>query len=788
MINRIKHVLSGRTLKFFLSMFVGIVLIIVVAEYDGRRLGVIEMLEMQSYDWRLSRASPYKNKDIVIVDIDRESLREIGNWPWLRDKFILLSDRLFKKYRARIIAYTMPFPDASDTAVRVLDDVIIRLGSGGTLPTDYREDASSSSIVNNTQPENAALQTLMSMRSSYDYDRAFSKILENEPAVFGYFFSDLRRVQGALPQPVKFFYIGQSQQSQVSRAALAMLSKQWPVRHGYIGNLPVLIKAAKGAAGHMEIIKDDDGIVRRVPLFIRHAGRYYDSLPMAIVRRLQGVLSSIAIGVNTADNVLQQISLGRYFINVNPDDTLYLNFKGSGGRSADFERKEGAIFRYVSASDVMNDRLPQQMLEDKIVIIGSTSPLLGDIHSTPVNASMPAAEIVAVQLASMLEGDILHRPEIIGTYELLIALIVVVCLSWVFMRWGPLYSLPIFAAIVVLHVLFVMYQWHHYSTVWVMVPLLLVVSGLFFFNVVVGFVYEWRSSYRLRSTFSRYVPPALAERISSMGENVNLEGEERELSVLFSDVRNFTTLSERLSPRELTKVINRILDVLTEAVHRHDGTVDKYIGDALMAFWNAPLYDQAHAKKAVFAALDMQKAMHQLSEEFVKIGYQEMKLGVGISTGNTNVGNMGSKIRMAYTAIGDNVNLASRTEGMTKRYGVPILVTQATRDGCNDDDNLVFRTIDTVRVKGREAPVVLYQPIGLFNQMSIEVIESLEMFEQMRQAYAEGNFVQAARWLDRYSRLQPEDAVIIRVYEKRLRDLQSSVPSQWDGVFTYDTK
>jgi adenylate cyclase len=328
-------------------------------------------------------------------------------------------------------------------------------------------------------------------------------------------------------------------------------------------------------------------------------------------------------------------------------------------------------------------------------------------------------------------------------------------------------------------------QWDSANLIVSLVPALLAVAGLYMVNTVVGFVAEWRASNHLRNTFSQYVPPEFAKRMSESGQKVNLEGEMRELSVLFSDIRNFTGIAENLSPKELTLLMNDMLTAQSEVIHKHSGTVDKYIGDAVMAFWNAPLADSKHAVNAVLAALDMQAAIRQLSEQIQSEGRPPMRLGVGIATGETNVGNMGSKLRMTYTAIGDNVNIASRVEGLTKFYRVPVLVADGTREQCQDSD-IIFRVVDMVRVKGRERPLTLYQPMGAGQTITPATQERVKACEQIWKLYLAGNFAEALNALSRIKDWQKDG--LLAVYEERLQTLVKNPPEQWDGVFTHMEK
>ena len=761
-------------IRFLFNIIIALVLIVATAEYDGERAGIIETLEKQNYDWRLSRNEVRKNKDIVIVDIDRESLRAYGNWPWSRNHFANLNNQLFEKYKVRLLAYALPFAERDDAAIRLLDDIKEKLDTGAA--------------------GRSYLARIDELRNDLDYDKRFADSLRKREVVLGYLFTESGRIQAKLPSQIEFNDNNVADKTiKVPYPLLGATSKNWRLMRGYSGNLPLLVRSLNGVAGHLNVNIDDDGVVRSAPAFVKHGGSYYESAVIAVALRLQGLYDGRLVGAELnsdwslfgSDYTMEKVFAGRYSAPLSPSGSFGINFLGSGGRSARYESTSEAVFRYIPFIDVVKGDANPEHLENKIVLVGSSSPQLRDMYPTPVNPVMPGVELAATQLANFLEGDTLWRLGDTVFHETLILLLVALVLSVLFVYLGPLLSFPVLLVVAGTHIFYVLYQWEENNLIWSMTPLLLVISGIFIFNAIAGFVFEWRSSRRLQSTFGQYVPPEFARRIGKSGSEINLEGEERELSVLFSDVRNFTAVSEKLSPRDLTLLMNRMLTRLSEAVHQNDGTVDKYIGDAVMAFWNAPLHDKEHAKKSVLAAMAMQKAMKEVSDGLVADGFQEMRLGVGICTGNANVGNMGSTLRMTYTAIGDTVNLASRTEGLTKYYGIPILVTETTRSQCDSD--IVFRTVDMVRVKGRNQPVLLYEPYGLAKLVPLDMIDHLKVFEQAVQKYFAGDFGEAAELLRQYQTVVADDA-LATVYHKRLQQLLKDSPAEWDGVISYDVK
>ena len=310
------------------------------------------------------------------------------------------------------------------------------------------------------------------------------------------------------------------------------------------------------------------------------------------------------------------------------------------------------------------------------------------------------------------------------------------------------------------------------------------VLGLYALNTAWGFFAEARAKRQITRLFGQYVPPELADEMSRDPARYSLAGQSREMSVLFSDIRGFTDFSEKLPPAELAEVLNAYLSTMTTLVQQQRGTIDKYIGDAIMAFWNAPVDMNDHATRAVDTALAMQAALPKLNQEFAARGWPHVKIGVGVNTGRMSVGNMGSVFRMSYTVMGDAVNLGSRLEGITKQYGVGVLATQATVDA---DPVHAYMKIDEVRVKGKEVPVAIYEPVGRKDALTEEQRNMIETFGKAFAAY------QAQRWDEAEALLKSlaaaEPRALYELYLERIAHFREyPPPADWNGVFVYTTK
>jgi adenylate cyclase len=342
------------------------------------------------------------------------------------------------------------------------------------------------------------------------------------------------------------------------------------------------------------------------------------------------------------------------------------------------------------------------------------------------------------------------------------------------------------ALVVLLFVITVNFFFWHYGNL--VLPLgsgVLMVLALFALNMSYGYFVESRTKRQFTELFGQYVPPELVEEMSRNPESYSMDGRKAELTVLFSDIRGFTTISEGLGPDELTRLMNEYLSAMTEVVRRNRGTLDKYIGDAIMAFWGAPVSDAQHAKQAVVTAMQMQAALPAVNKAFAAKGWPHIRIGVGVNTGDMTVGDMGSTVRKAYTVMGDAVNLGSRLEGITKQYGVDILVGEGTRKAIKD---IVFREVDRVQVKGKEEPVAIYEPVGLEGDVAKAMQEELKLWNQALRHYRAQEWDQAEVTLLNLSRMAPERGLYGK-YMERVALLRKEPPeSDWKGVWKFETK
>jgi adenylate cyclase len=441
-------------------------------------------------------------------------------------------------------------------------------------------------------------------------------------------------------------------------------------------------------------------------------------------------------------------------------------------------------FPYLSASDILHDRIKPDALSGAIVLVGTTSSGLMDQRATPMAAIYPGVEVNANMIAGILEQQIKKKPAYAQGADLLIVLLTGLLLSLLLPFLTPLKSTLVSLSTLLCAIGINMLAWKN-NLVLPLAPAAIMIPLIFVLNMSYGFFIETKAKRKITGLFGQYVPRDLVAQISRNPEKFTMEGESRELTVLFADVRNFTTISESLSPKELSKMMNEYMSLMTSIIHSHSGTIDKYIGDEIMAFWGAPLQDAFHARNGILAALAMQQALALQRPQFIGRGWPPIHIGVGLNTGIMRVGNMGSEFRIAYTVLGDAVNLGSRIEGITKEYGAGIIVGEGTRHAVSD---IIFRELDLVRVKGKNQPVAIYEPLGLQGRLDKVSLDEISLFEKFLKNYRAMEWDSAEQILSGLQELSP-GSLLYKLYFERIAHFRTNSPGPaWDGVFEFKTK
>lgn len=714
------------------------------------QIGLVTRLDHIIYDARLRLTMPGGvDERIVILDIDEKSLAtpELGRWPWGRDKVAKLVDKLFDKYGIAALGF---------------DVVNAEPDTSSGLPVLERLAAAE-------LKDNAAFQTAIAgLRQSLDHDALFAQAIKGRPVVLGYYFTSVRdaRQTGVIPPPVL---------PAGTFAGRPIPFTDWA---GFGGNLPEFQAAAAGA-GHFTPIVDEDGIVRRVPMLAEHDKAFYEPLSLVLVRMLLG-FPEVKPGyppdrfMSRSYSGLEWISAGKVRVPVDENAAALIPYRG-------YEHS----FPYISLSDVYLDRVDENRLRGRIALVGTSAPGLVDLRATPVGSAYPGVEIHANLIAGMLDGTIKARPAYVLGAEVTLLAIGGLLLAFLLPFLSPLRATLTTVAALAVYGGLNLAVWQTAHLVLPLASSLLVVLAMFALNMSYGYFVESRSKRQFTELFGQYVPPELVDQMARDPGRYTMEGKSEVLTVLFSDIRGFTSIAEGLDPRDLSQLMNEYLTAMSNVIGEHRGTLDKYIGDAIMAFWGAPVAEPEHAASAVAAAMDMQAALGPLNATFRARGWPELTIGVGINTGPMRVGDMGSKLRKAYTVLGDAVNLASRLEGLTKRYGTGIIVGEQTRKAVS---GIVFRELDRVRVKGKDEPVAIFEPIGVEGAIGKSRQEEFRLWQQALKAYRAQDWDQADVALFNLRRLYPNET-LYAFYAERIAQHRARPPERsWDGVTSFEEK
>lgn len=710
-----------------------------------RPLELLTRIENYLYDWRV-RATLVRQVDprVVIVDIDEASLGRVGQWPWPRGQVATLVNRLFDDYGARVVGFDVVFPEPGNAdAAGVFEEL-----RNSPLAAD---------------PD--AVRELSAAEGRLDGDRALAEAFIARDVALGMVFkrrvgADEPAVVGALPP-------------HFAVADPRVMAVDWIRPAGFTGNLPTLQEAAIAGGFFDTPLVDTDGIVRRGPLFQAYEGRLYPSLALAVARLARPEAPVRFVFDAARPDVLTHVELGTGRAPVDRNGAVLIPFRGPVGS-----------FPYVSAADVLDGTAPAGTLAGAVVLVGTSAPGLLDIRPTPVGQEYIGVETHANVVAGLLDGSFPDRPDNAALVEILALVFLALVTALVVPALSPPAGLALAVVLGGLAVGAGFVAWIRAGLVVPVGGLALYVAVAALLQLTYGYFAETRRKRRLSRLFSQYVPPEVVSDLDASEAEVSLDGETRQMSVLFSDVRGFTTISEGLSARELTRLMNEFLTPITAVIQAHRGTIDKYMGDAVMAFWGAPVADPDHARHAVEAALAMVQRMRALHPEFRARGWPELNIGVGISSGDMNVGNMGSQFRMAYTVLGDTVNLGSRLEGLTKQYGVDVIVSAATAAAVPGH---LFRELDLVRVKGKREPVAIYEPLGPATAVSPDVRSDVAAFGAALALYRTRQWEPALAAL---AALQARNPLpLYDLYADRIRHFRDQPPAvDWDGVFVFQTK
>lgn len=703
---------------------------------------LIERLDNLGYDLQL-RTRVLTNKTIpktpvAIVDIDDRSLNVEGRWPWPRSKLGALVDKL-KAEGAAVIAFDIFFSEKENNIA-------------DTLITKLKE--------NNLLTNNIDI-TLQKSANLFDEDSIFAKSLSENASVLALGFLPRSQKQNQLPPPLLTLNKQEEEQLGIIHAT------------GYISNIAILQKAAKGG-GFINIFADTDGIIRRSPLLIAYQNDVYPALALQAVMLFLGESISLITPTYGEEKKLEGIKLGNRVIPTDEHGQVLIPFVG-----------RSYTFTYYSATDILKGNIPKDALLGKILFIGTSATGLGDLQATSIQNPFPGVEIQATLVHGMLENNFSYKPAwTLGANIFLTAFLGLIA-AFLFPYLGP--RTLSFIIIFFPPLLLFINNWIWQQTGLILSFLVPVILWLIIavFNIIYGYLFETRKREQLKTMFGQYVPEKHIDEMLKMSSDFGLHGEDRDMSVLFADIRNFTSISESLTAAQLVDMLNTFFTPMTEIIFKHRGTIDKYIGDLIMAFWGAPLKDKHHARHAIQSALEMQNKVKEMQPLLEKNGWNNLQIGIGINSGIMSVGDMGSRFRRNYTVLGDSVNLASRVEALTKFYGVNIIVTENTRQ---NQSKFIFRKLDQVRVKGKKTGISLYEVVCLQAELTASMQEELDIYHRALDFYFSRQWDDALVLMTQLNQTYP-DKKIYSIYLHRINDFKQNPPAEdWDGIFVHTEK
>jgi adenylate cyclase len=723
-------------------------------------LPLLDQIELKTYDLRVrSRSAQPPSPAVALALIDEKSLDTEGRWPWPRSKIARLVDRLSQD-GARVIGFDIGFLEPDENRQLTFMQELSRL-------------------IGELDIRSARLDELIQRSEDQtDNDLALAMAIRRSPAavVLGYFFHMSAADLGYEIEPAEVER--RLERIKGSNYPLVLYqepqNREIPFLQAYApeSNLEVLSDSAE-SAGYYTVKSDPDGVVRWMPLILQCGRHIYP--PLAVVCAWH-YLGKPQLLVAADGYGVQGIQMGPRFIPTDETGQLLINYLGPP-----------RTFSHLSIGDILGDRTPKGTFADRIVLVGATAMGTHDLRSTPVSPLFPGVEIHATVIDNILAGDFLAKPEWSRAIDLLAIVLLCALVGLALPRLSAVKGLGFTAGLSLLYVLIACGLFVHFQ-VWLnmLYPLL---SLMLAYTVLTAYRYltEERERRRIKGAFRRYVAPLVIEEMLKAPDRLTLGGQEKVLTVLFSDLWGFTGYSENYAPHEMIAFLSEYFDRMSQEVFRHWGTLKEYVGDELMAIFGAPLDQPDHAQRACSTALAMRRALAALREEWVPLGRPALRARTGINSGPMLVGNLGSRYRFAYGALGDNVNLGSRIEGLNREYGTEILIGENTARLVGDAFRL--REVDMVRVKGRQTALRVYELLAKAGEALPEQVErGLEPFAAGLTAYRRQAWAEAAALFNRALEANPADGAAATILE-RCRTYQSTPPpADWDGAFSMTTK
>lgn len=733
-------------------LIAGLLMLAGMVSLFALRPWLLDRLELSLLDSRFRvRGAVATAGRVVIIAIDEKSVDELGRWPWRRSVMARLIDQL------------------SDAGVAAIGLDIVFSEPEITPEAETLQELRRS-VAERELGDERVLELLDQALADAETDRLLAEsIARSERTVLGYFFRtgtaegiDDAALRRALPLLRK------------SRVAVARLPPE--------GTAPILtcsgvepnlapLQAGARRLGFFSTLRDRDGVIRRAPLVALCGGELHVSLSLALLEVVEG-RRALVLGDREG---IREVRLGDVVLPTDEGGRVLVNFRGPSG-----------TFPHYSASDVLAGRVGREALGGKIALIGATEIGIGDIQTTPFGVSFPGVEVHATVLDNLLSGTVLRRHDGLIFIELVALILLGLTVTLAGARLRSAAYVAAIAAVLFLLLLGTTAYAFVAKGIWINMtyPGLTLIMVYMAVAVTHSITVEARARL-IRRQFATYVPPGVVNEMVEHPESFRLSGERRDLSILFSDVRDFTRLAEEIAPEDVARLLNEYLTPMTEIVFETRGTLDKYIGDAIVAFWGAPLPVDNHPLRACEAAIAMQEKLAQMRATRHDLrGVDRLRIGIGLHSGPVVVGNMGSELRFDYSVTGDGVNLCSRLEGLTKFYGVGILTSENLVSRIS---GIPVRELDQVRVKGKRESVRIFEILAREGNGTLGG-RFLESYAEGLRAYREGRWAEAEKALQEALAMRGGRDGASLLLLQRLQLLKEAVPDDWDGIWTFEEK
>jgi adenylate cyclase len=715
----------------------------------------VEFIELKLYDLKFRfRGTRPPSQEVVILAIDDDSVKKVGRWPWSREDIARLL-KTVKEAGPRVIALDIIFAEKQET--EALKSV-----------TNLRQEFVRKGVAS---PE--ILSLLAQEERRVDVDRKLAQVIkEGSPTILGFFFRGVGGTAGGV-QPGRL--MGATFVQAASYNLVRCLDTE-PSKVPLMGaagvelNLPEFIQASAGG-GYFNMVPDADGGVRWFPLTIIYGSDFF--APMALVA-MDHFLGGPPLAITLSQLGVQEIRLGRQTIPVDRHGRAMINYLGPAGMIPTY-----------SAGALLDGQLPARVLKDKIVLLGATAVGIYDLRVTPFSGIFPGVEIQASVIDNMLKGNFIHSPRLGLPMMLFILLILGVSLGLLLPRLSAAWAFIVTLIIIEAYTTVNYFLFSRLNLQLELFYPLTIVIVIYLGISMHRFLAEERERVRIRKAFESYVAPTVVQEMLKHPEQLRLGGERREITVLFTDIRGFTTMSENLDPESLVQLLHDFLNPMSNIIINHGGTIDKYMGDAIMAEFGAPLVQPDHARLACRAALEMAITLKNLNAQWQEQGRLPLKIGVGVNSGPVAVGNMGSERLFDYTAIGDNVNLASRLEGLNKYYGTSILISQSTAELLGD--SFILREVDRVRVKGKAQAAAIFEMIGE-GEPAPNLARFLEAYHQGLALYREQRWPESLTAFSAALEVYPEDNAALHYLGLVQKYSETPPGANWEAVTVMDGK